>query len=141
MRMNMYFREFLISDDSNLIQLDCVCEMLSNTYWANNRSQEAIKKSIENSLCFGVYKDNIQIGFARCVTDYAVLYYLCDVTIDKKYRGQGLGKALMKCITEHELLVPLLGLLGTENAQGLYEQFGFKISQGTNMYKWSNPAL
>jgi ribosomal protein S18 acetylase RimI-like enzyme len=139
--MNMYFGEFLISDDNNLVQLDRVYEMLSNTYWANNRSQEAIKKSIENSLCFGVYKDNIQIGFARCVTDYAVLYYLCDVTIDEKYRGQGLGKALMKCITEHELLVPLLGLLGTENAQGLYEQFGFKISQGTNMYKWPNPAL
>ena len=139
--MNVSVNDYLISDDKNLMNLDRVHVMLSNTYWAKNRSKEAIQKSIENSLCFGVYKDNLQIGFARCVTDYSVLYYLCDVTIEEKYRGQGLGKALMKCIIEHEFLAPLLGLLGTENARGLYEQFGFKVSQGTDMFRFPNPSV
>jgi len=133
--MDVAVNGYLISDDKNLLDINRVCEMLSNTYWAKNRSREANKKSIENSLCFGVYKDNLQVGFARCVTDYAVYYYLCDVTIEEKYRGHGLGKALMKFIAGHELLAPLLGLLGTEDACGLYEQFGFKVCTDTHMYK------
>ena len=133
--MKVCFEEFVICDDRESIQIDRCYEMLSNTYWAKNRSKEAIKISIENSLCFGVYKDDIQIGFARCVTDYAVLYYLCDVVIDDKYRGHGIGKALVKSITEHKLLAPLRGILDTSDAHGLYEKFGFRISQGMNMSK------
>ena len=136
--MNTIVNGYLISDDKNFIDNTRVYEMLSNTYWAKNRSQEAIKKSIENSLCFGIYKDNLQIGFSRCITDFSVLYYLCDVTIDEKYRGQGLGKELVKYITEHELLAPLTGLLVTEFARGLYEQFGFTVSQSANMVKLPN---
>ncbi|OJU10023.1 MAG: GNAT family N-acetyltransferase [Clostridiales bacterium 43-6] len=133
--MNMLYGDFLLSDDTQKIQLDRVCEMLSTTYWANNRSKEAIEESIKNSLCFGIYKDDIQIGFARCVTDYATMYWLGDVIIDEKYRGIGLGKFLIKSITEHEEIAPCFGLLGTKDAHGLYEKFGFVKNQGTAMGK------
>ena len=127
---------YLISDDKSLIQTGRVFELLSNTYWAKDRTKEAVQKSIDNSLCFGVYLDNLQIGFARCITDYATIYYLCDVVIAEKHRGQGLGKALTKFITEHKSLAALMGVLGTKDAHGLYEQFGFMRDQG--MYRPSS---
>ena len=126
--MNITRGDFYISDDKSLIQLGRVCEMLFDTYWASGRSREIIEKSIANSFCFGVYQasDNYQVGFCRCVTDYAVLYYLADVVVDSRYRGRGLGKALMGAVTEHELFRDLYGNLGTRDAQGLYSQFGFE---------------
>jgi GNAT superfamily N-acetyltransferase len=124
---------YLISDDKSLLQPERIYETLRNTYFAKNRSWDTISKAIERSLCFGVYCGGAQVGFARCFTDYAVTYYLCDVVIDEKHRGQGLGKALVKFITEHELLAPLMGVLGTEDAHGLYEKFGFKRDEG--MYR------
>jgi GNAT superfamily N-acetyltransferase len=87
---------------------------------------ETIKKSIENSLCFGMYADSTQIGFARCVTDFATIYWLCDVIVDDRYRGQGLGNALIRFITERDTLKPLTGILATRDAHGLYEKYGFK---------------
>jgi GNAT superfamily N-acetyltransferase len=134
--MEKYYGKYLISDDKNCIQNNCVYDMLINTYWANNRSKEVIEKSIVNSLCFGVYIDNKQIGFARCVTDYSVLYYLCDVVIEKAYRGQGLGKQLIQFITEHEKMKSLIGLLGTNDAHKLYEKFGFMLNQKNSMYRY-----
>ena len=125
--------EYLLSDDKNLIQTEKVFELLSKTYFAEKRSKDTIKKSIEHSLCFGVYSNGIQIGFARCFTDYAVTYYLCDVVISEEHRGRGLGKALVKFIAEHEQLSPLMGVLGTRDAHGLYEKFGFICDEG--MYK------
>ena len=132
--MEIKFKEFVISDDKEKIQFDRVCQMLTSTYWAKERPASTIKKSIENSVCFGVYLGDIQIGFARCITDYAVIYRLEDVVIDENYRGKGLGKALTKFITEHETLSPLMGLLGTEDAQGLYAQLGFKACGDIQMY-------
>ncbi|MCL2408960.1 MAG: GNAT family N-acetyltransferase [Oscillospiraceae bacterium] len=129
----MKFGDYLISDDKNLIQSDRVFEMLSGTYFAKGRTKDTIQKSIDNSMCFGIYIDDVQVGFARCITDYATTYYLCDVVVDENYRGQGLGKALTKFITEHEFLATSMGVLGTEDADGLYEKFGFIRDQG--MYR------
>jgi len=134
--MDFYHGEFLFSDDKSLIQADRAYEMLLKTYWADKRTKEAVRVAIENSLCFGIYKDGVQVGLARTVTDYGVLYYLCDVVIDESYRGQGLGKALMKAILEHEKLESLLGLLATDDAHSLYEKFGFhRDTRGTAMRK------
>lgn len=118
--------DYIISSDKTLLQIDRICKLLSNSYWAQNRSKDVVIKSIENSMCFGVYANNLQIGFARAVTDYATAYWLCDVIIDEAYRGKGLGKALMKTITESEELKSLSGILGTKDAHGLYLQYGFK---------------
>ncbi|HYF75256.1 MAG TPA: GNAT family N-acetyltransferase, partial [Candidatus Nitrosocosmicus sp.] len=89
--------------------------------------REQIKKSIENSLCFGVYDAERQVGFARVVTDYSVMYWLCDVFVDEEYRGQGVGKLLVEYVVNHHDLKELNGILATRDAQGLYEKYGFII--------------
>lgn len=124
--MELFYKGYKISDDKVLISVDKVCELLSKSYWANQRSKEKIEKSIKNSICFGVYDNDNMIGFARVVTDGATMYWLCDVIIEEKYRGAGLGEKLIECITEMEELKGLFGILATRDAHGLYEKYGFK---------------
>ena len=133
--MDVIVNDYLISDNKDLLQIDRVHSLLKSTYWADNREKETTRKSIDNSLCFGIYKDNIQVGFARCVTDYATTYFLCDVVIDNEHRGLGLGKALIKLITEHNDLKSLSGNLKTKDAHGLYEQYGFSRDKEAYMHK------
>lgn len=114
--MEIKFNDFLISDNKEKLQINRICELLSNSYWAKDRAIETIEKSIINSLCFGIYKDNMQIGFARCVSDYATVYWLADVIIDNEYRGLGLGKTLVNIIINHEKLNDCFGILGTSDA-------------------------
>lgn len=116
----------IISDDKDRLQIERICALLKTSYWAGERSQEAIERSIEHSLCFGVYQNGEQVGFARCVTDYATMFWLADVILDERVRGQGLGKALVDTIIDHELLQGLVGTLATRDAQGLYQRFGFE---------------
>lgn len=138
--MHIYYKDFLFSDESELLQLDRIHKLLSTTYWASNRELSTIQKSIKNSLCFGVYKNNRQIGFARCVTDYAVIFWLCDVIIDENYRNLGLGRKLVECVVQHELLKDLRGILTTKNHKELYEQFGFK-TQSSFMFKSNKKTM
>lgn len=134
--MEQIYKGFLISDNQELIQVDCVYELLKTAYWAKKWiTKEIVISSVKNSFCFGVYKDNVLIGFARCVTDYATMYYLTDVVIDKNYRGQGLGKALTKFIAEHKIFAPLLGVIETKDAHKLYEKYGFQTSKGFALRK------
>jgi ribosomal protein S18 acetylase RimI-like enzyme len=85
-----------ISTDKNRIDIEKLIQFLTvESYWAKSRSKEQIIKSIDNSMCFGLYQDNEMIGFARVVTDYGVFAYLADVYIDEKHRGLGYAKELM----------------------------------------------
>ena len=88
-------------------------------------------------MCYGIYNKNIQVGFARVITDYATTYYICDVIIDESHRGKGLGKKLIHTITEDEQLKPLFGILATRDAHGLYEQYGFVKNPDKYMSKQS----
>lgn len=118
--------EFLVSTDKSLLSLDTVYDFLVNrSYWAKSRTKEQISRSIENSMCFGVYEKGRQVGFARVVTDYSVMYWLCDVFIDENYRGKGLGKLLVECVVSHPELKDLNGILATRDAQGLYQKYGY----------------
>ncbi|MCL2408269.1 MAG: GNAT family N-acetyltransferase [Oscillospiraceae bacterium] len=127
---------FLISDDKNLLQIDRVYQMLQTTYWAKARPLDVVQRAIASpSLAFGVYLGDMQIGFARVVTDFATLYYLCDVVIENAYRRRGLGKALVRFIVEREDIKNLLGLLHTNDAHGLYEQYGFAKDPDKAMIK------
>jgi GNAT superfamily N-acetyltransferase len=118
--------EYLFSDNRELLSLETICGFLKRSYWAGQRSREVIAKSIEHSLCYGVYHQGRQIGFARVVTDHAVIYWLCDVFIDEVHRGLGLGKKLITFVVESDELKGLTGILGTRDAHKLYEQFGFE---------------
>lgn len=117
----------IISTDKSLLQLDVIHDFLKNSYWAKNIPIEIVKKSIEHSICFGVYLDEKQIGFARVMTDQATFAYLADVFIIKEQQGKGYSKELMKFIMAHPELQGLRKfLLATADAHGLYKQFGFK---------------
>ena len=133
--MEIKYNDYLISDDKSKLQIDKITQMLNNSYWAENRTKEIVEKSIENSNCIGVYDKDKQIGFARCVTDYATVYWLADVLIDPEYRKQGIGKALMEVIINYEKLKGCFGVLATRDAHGLYEQYGFKLVTDRYMRK------
>ena len=123
----MEMGRFLISTDRSKLDVDVIHGFLSRSYWAAGISRETVVRSIENSLCFGVYDNSSQIGFARVISDFATYAYVADVFILEPYRERGLGKELMASIMAHPDLQGLRRWsLGTRDAQGLYAQFGFK---------------
>jgi GNAT superfamily N-acetyltransferase len=141
--------EFLVSTDRTRHDLDVIHGFLTNCYWAKGIPREVVGRSIQHSLCFGVYdgsreespclakeerhgapaakqKTHVQVGFARVVSDFATVAYLGDVFILESHRGRGLSKWLMECIMRHPALQHLRRwILLTRNAHGLYAQFGF----------------
>ncbi len=118
--------EYTISTEKSRLDVEAIVAFLGRAYWAQGRQRDAIMRSIEHSLCFGVYSSERQVGFARVVTDYAIFAYLCDVFIDEQSRGHGLGKSLMSAIMGHPDLQGLRRwLLATRDAHGLYRQFGW----------------
>lgn len=119
--------EFLVSDDRSKIDLDAVHAFLSRSYWAEGIPREVLERAVANSLCFGVYEDLRQVGFARAITDRATYAYLADIYILETHRCRGLARLLMSAIAEHPDLQGLRrqGLV-TRDAHGLYEKFGFR---------------
>lgn len=108
---------FSISTDKSKLDLVMIHNFLKNAYWSKNIPISIVTKSIQHSLCFGVYEIEKQVGFARVVSDYATFAYLMDVFILEPYQGQGLGKWLMKSILEYSDLQGLRKwLLGTRTA-------------------------
>lgn len=117
---------FLVSTDLARLDVTAVHNYLSSSYWAQGISKEVVARAIQNSLCFGVYLGDEQIGFARVVTDKATFAYLCDVYILESHRGKGLSKWLMRCVVEHPDLQGLRRFsLATRDAHELYKKFGF----------------
>ena len=119
---------YLITDDSSRLDATMVHRYLSEeSYWARGISLEIVQRSLQNSLCLGVYSENgHQVGLARVVTDYATYAWLCDVFVLSDHRGGGLGKALVTAVIGHPRLQTLRRMaLGTLDAHGLYAQFGF----------------
>jgi N-acetylglutamate synthase-like GNAT family acetyltransferase len=123
----MEMGRFLISTDRSKLDVDVIHKFLARSYWAEGIPRETVERSIENSLCFGVYDNARQIGFARVISDFATYAYVADVFILEPYRERGLGKELLASIMAHPDLQGLRRWsLGTRDAQGLYTQFGFK---------------
>ncbi len=126
---------YTISTDKTKLNIDSVVLLLAQTYWASERTKKVINLSIKNSLCFGLYDGEKQIGFSRVVTDYAIFAYLCDVIITEEYRGKGLGKWLVESIMLHPQLKDLKRwLLATRDAHGLYKKFGWKVVETPNTW-------
>ena len=119
-------KEYSVSTDETKFDFDLIHQWITNSYWANGRTKEAMNKVMKNSLNFGLFHNEKQIGFARVVTDYHIFAYLCDVIVDDDYRGKGLGKILMNEVMNFEELKTMKRwLLFTKDAHGLYAQFGF----------------
>ena len=119
--------EFSISTDRDRLDLGLIHTFISTvSYWGQGRAVETVRRSIENSLNFGLYLGELQIGFARVVTDYATFAWMADVFVLDIYRGRGLGKWLVEVIISHpELQKFRRWVLATKDAHELYRQFGF----------------
>ena len=119
--------DVFISDDKKLLDRRLIHGFLSGrSYWAENIPMELVDRSVEHSLCFGIYKASKQIGFARAITDRTTFAWLADVFIVEEERGKGLSKKFLAGIFAHPALQGLrLFMLGTRDAHTLYEKFGF----------------
>jgi GNAT superfamily N-acetyltransferase len=126
---------YSISDDKEKLDVPFIHQFLSRSYWAENIPVATVQQSIDGSICFGVYDNNSQVGFARVITDKATFAYLADVFIDEKHRGHGLSKWLMSVIMQYPDVQGLRRfMLATRDAHGLYAQFGF--TPLTNTDRW-----
>ena len=117
---------FSIDTEKSLLKADFIHDYLCNkSYWAQGRAMDVVNKTIENSLCFGIYEDDLQVGFARVVTDNVTFAWLCDVFIAESHQGMGLGKWLIECGVSHPNLRTCKNiLLATRDAHDLYSQYG-----------------
>jgi len=121
--------DYLISDDPALLDVDAVHAFLVRSYWAEGIPREVVARALAHSLCLGIYAaDGAQVGLVRVISDRATFAYLCDVYVLEPHRGRGLAKAAMRALQTHPQLQNLRRQhLVTQDAHGLYEQFGFKV--------------
>ncbi len=126
---------FYISTEKEKMDIDLIYSFLTRSYWAEGISKEIVTRSIEGALCFGVFENDKQVGFARMITDRATFAYLADVFIIEEYRGVGLSIWLMDVIMVHPDMQGLRRMmLSTRDAHDLYKKFGF--TQLNNVDRW-----
>lgn len=116
----------IVTKDKNRIDRELVIQYLNNeSYWARERSTDLIHKSIENSLCFSLLKEDEFIGFCRVVTDFSTFSYICDLFILSKYQNQKMGSFFLESIIKDEEIKDTTFVLFTQTAHKFYEKFGF----------------
>jgi len=127
--------EIKISTDKELLEVDTIYNYLKTSYWAKTRTKEEVIETIKNSRCFGLYKNDKQIGFARVLTDKVAYAYLMDVFILEEFRGQGYSKLLLdRIMQDSELKGVKQWMLKTKDAHWLYEKFGFNELQNPEKF-------
>lgn len=135
---------FTITTDPTRLDIQFVHSFLSNqSTWAKGIPLEILERSIRNSLCFGVYYEQTQVGFARIISDFATIAYLGDVFIENAHRGFGLSKWLMQAILSHPDLQGMRRwILVTADAHELYKKYGFEQLANPDTYmEIYNPAI
>jgi GNAT superfamily N-acetyltransferase len=125
--VTVYQNEFCISTDKTKLDIDSIHQFLSTkAYWCLNIPRATVQTAIQHSLCFGVYQNRKQIGFARVISDFSTIAYLGDVYILEEYRGNGLSKWLLETVMQYPDLQGLRRwILLTGDAHSLYRQFGW----------------
>ncbi len=121
---------YTANDDKDQLDLFYVVTALQESYWATGRAREVVEESIQNSVTIGLYTEGRQVGFARAVTDKCTFAWICDIMVHQDYRGVGLGKFIVECLSEHPDVVGCRQhLLRTDDAHGLYEQYGYAVCE------------
>ena len=142
--LTVYKDQFCISTDKERLDVDAIHEFLSTkAYWCLNIPRHKVQTAIQHSLCFGVYKNQQQIGFARIITDFATIAYLGDVYILEEYRGLGLSKWLMETVMKYPDLQELRRwILLTGDAHDLYRKFGWtELNDSTKWMELHDPNV
>jgi GNAT superfamily N-acetyltransferase len=133
--MNWTRRNYLVSTDNALLQLDVIHANLTRSSWAAGIDQDTVRTAVENSLNFGLYDDGWQIGYARFITDHATFAYMADVFVIDAYRGQGLGRWLVECMLAYPGVERYRRLLlATTTAAWLYEKLGFSTPDNPRLF-------
>jgi N-acetylglutamate synthase-like GNAT family acetyltransferase len=126
---------FTVRADRNAIDFDAVYDFLKTTPWASGLSRDALDRAMRNSLCFSLFEEDRQIGFARVITDFATYAYLCDVYVTEARRSQGLGSWLIQCVLAHPEIATLKRIaLITHDAQDFYLKLGFQFASKPDRY-------
>lgn len=122
--------EYTVITDADRLDFDVIHSYLADVaYWSRGISRAMVEKSARHSLCFGLFKNDAQIGFARLITDHTTFAYLSDVFVLPEFQGDGLGTWFMQCVFSHPDLGTMRRLmLITGDAQKLYEKFGFTVA-------------
>jgi len=128
--MDAYIRSrdgYTVSDQRDRLDLDVIHGFITRSYWATGIKRERMQRAMDNSFCFGLYEGDVQIGFARVLSDLSAIAYLMDVFVLEDHRGRGLGKWLTQCVLEYPAFEPVRRwVLATHDAHALYEKFGFE---------------
>jgi N-acetylglutamate synthase-like GNAT family acetyltransferase len=130
------FDDYTITTDKSKMDVVAIHDFLSkHSGWSDNIPYDSVKTSIDNSLNFGLFHHDKQIGFARIISDFSTIAYLGDVYVLENYRGQGLSKKLMDTIVNHPNLQGLRRwILLTSTADWLYEKYGFTKVPNPEIY-------
>lgn len=124
-----------LSTDKSKLDVEKIHDYIANqSYWGKGRSLSQMQSAIDNSMCFGLYQGDEQIGFARVITDTVSVAYLLDVLVFEQYQGQGYGKQLIDAVLNHKQLQSVNWMLRTSDAHHLYEKFGFESLKETGTY-------
>jgi GNAT superfamily N-acetyltransferase len=118
---------YTLSDDPARLDITAIHAYLARAYWSEQIPRETLERAVRGSLCIGAYDaKGAQVGLVRLISDYATFCYVCDVYVLEPHRGRGLSKAMMAMAMEHPRLQGLRRWnLVTNDAHGLYRQFGF----------------
>ena len=141
--MNWIKDEYTLTDQFDDLDFETIHHFLKNSYWAAEIPKALVKKSCQNSLCFGIYKDKNQVGFGRIVTDYATFAFISDVFVLEAHRKKGLADWMLSCMREHPRLQGLRRwMLATLDAHALYAQHGFQALKHPDWFmEIANPDI
>ncbi|MGI8602307.1 MAG: GNAT family N-acetyltransferase [Verrucomicrobiales bacterium] len=141
--MDSLSEPYEISTEARRLDVELIHDFLRASYWARNIPRSVVEKSLEHSLCFGVFSESQQVGFGRVITDFATFAYIADVFVVPKHRARGVSKLLLRAILDHPQLQGLRRvLLATQDAHGLYRQFGFEtLAHPEHFMSIANPGI
>lgn len=117
--------DYSLTDEQSLFDLPAIAALLQTTYWAGQRTEEAINESLPHSTCLALTHRGITVGFVRALTDHSVNSYICDFVIHSEHRGQELGTWMLEVLMAHPSLARTNQLLITKDAMSFYEKHGF----------------
>jgi N-acetylglutamate synthase-like GNAT family acetyltransferase len=128
---------YVVKSGFENMDVQWITKTLQATYWADDRSDEVIEKSLINSFCYGVFDGEKQVACCRIITDYATTFYLCDVVVEESLRKSGVGSIMMEAVVNDPQFANLRGILGTKDAHSFYEKFGFEKNDKLFMQRWT----